>query len=168
VIPESLEPTYGTRTPGGFTVFLRFRPNRMHVEAMHAGAHGGHGARRRDGMRFPAMHSPAVLAIAFLAVATGIGGCATPATVRRIAAAHPEAVYETIAEGCSWHQRTAGRRFGRDLRAAWLWARQVVGAATTLPCNAAIEAVEAGARRPVYRVARDALGHRTEQVLASP
>ncbi|MGH7664630.1 MAG: hypothetical protein ACRENI_10105 [Gemmatimonadaceae bacterium] len=33
IIPASLEETYGTRTPGGFTIFLRLRPPRMHMVA---------------------------------------------------------------------------------------------------------------------------------------
>lgn len=46
VIPSSLEPAYGTRTPGGFTVFLRFRPNRMETGA-HGGMHMGMSAQQR-------------------------------------------------------------------------------------------------------------------------
>lgn len=43
IIPESLKPEYGTRTPGGFDVFIRFRPSRMHMGGMTMGGHDGHG-----------------------------------------------------------------------------------------------------------------------------
>lgn len=31
LIPSTLEPAYGTRTPGGFAIFVRFRPSGMHM-----------------------------------------------------------------------------------------------------------------------------------------
>ncbi|HET7564509.1 MAG TPA: hypothetical protein VFJ96_05915 [Gemmatimonadaceae bacterium] len=36
VIPETLQPAYGTRTPAGFTVFLRIAPRAMHAGARSA------------------------------------------------------------------------------------------------------------------------------------
>ena len=33
VIPSSLQPVYGARTPMGATIFLRLRPGRMHMTA---------------------------------------------------------------------------------------------------------------------------------------
>jgi hypothetical protein len=60
------------------------------------------------------------------------------------------------------------RRFGGDLRAAWLWSRQVVGAAPALRCEAVIEAVAGGVRQPVYRIGRDSLGRRSESTLPPP
>ncbi len=69
VIPSTLEPAYGTRTPAGFSIFVRFRPNRMAMGAhggmhMNEGAHAaGHAAdtsamssmpgMSRDSARFP-------------------------------------------------------------------------------------------------------------------
>ncbi len=61
LIPRSLEPAYGTRTPGGFTVFLRFRPSRMHMAGMSTTAPAGHEMKGMPGMasRSPtATHSP--------------------------------------------------------------------------------------------------------------
>ena len=34
VIPSTLQPAYATRTPSGFSIFLRFRPNRMQMPGM--------------------------------------------------------------------------------------------------------------------------------------
>lgn len=45
LIPSSLEPAYGTRTPGGFSVFVRFRPNKMETGS-HAGMQKHMGAQR--------------------------------------------------------------------------------------------------------------------------
>lgn len=49
LIPAALEPVYGTRAPGGFAIYIRFRPQRMsegHDKRMGApktpGAHRGH------------------------------------------------------------------------------------------------------------------------------
>ena len=42
VIPAALEPSYGTRTPGGFSVFLRFRPSRSNMGGMYSGTPDGH------------------------------------------------------------------------------------------------------------------------------
>jgi hypothetical protein len=39
-IPESLEPTYGTRTPGGFAVYLRVRPTRVDMGSGMSGMQG--------------------------------------------------------------------------------------------------------------------------------
>jgi predicted aspartyl protease len=36
LVPATLEPTYGTRTPLGFSVFLRVRPTRMSGPMMRA------------------------------------------------------------------------------------------------------------------------------------
>jgi len=38
-IPEALRPTYGTRTPLGLGVFLRYRPNKMDMGKMHSKMH---------------------------------------------------------------------------------------------------------------------------------
>lgn len=62
LIPRSLEPAYGTRTPGGFTVFLRFRPSRMHMAGMSTTAPAGHATTGMPGMAPlspSATHSPA-------------------------------------------------------------------------------------------------------------
>lgn len=62
LIPRSLEPAYGTRTPGGFTVFLRFRPSRMHMAGMSTTAPAGHETTGMPGMAPSApsaTHSPA-------------------------------------------------------------------------------------------------------------
>ena len=102
-------------------------------------------------------------------IAAGLAaGCGTPAVVRRIAAAHPGAEYEATATGCDWRVRSTGRHFGRDLRGAWLWSRQVVGAAPAQRCDVRVEAVVAGTRRLVYRLVRDSLGRRAEEVLPAP
>jgi len=95
----------------------------------------------------------------------GTSGCAAPPAVRRIADAHPGAAYEATATGCDWRVRATGRHFGSDLRGAWLWSRQVVGTAPARRCEVVIEAVRGGVRQPVYRVARDSLGRRTEGTL---
>ncbi len=53
LIPKTLEPTYGTRTPGGFTVFLRFRPSRMHMSGMSKDGKTGHDMNGMPGMAPP-------------------------------------------------------------------------------------------------------------------
>jgi hypothetical protein len=106
---------------------------------------------------------PARLLAAVLA-----SSCATPAAVRRIAAAYPSAEYEATATGCDWRVRSSGRHFGRDLRGAWLWSHQVVGAAPARRCEVRIEAVGDRGRRLVYRIVRDSLGRRTEELLPRP
>lgn len=53
LIPRSLEPTYGTRTPGGFTIFLRFRPSRMHMAGLPTPASAGHEMKAMPGMESP-------------------------------------------------------------------------------------------------------------------
>ena len=81
-------------------------------------------------------------------------GCARPEALRRIEAAHPGASYEGSTTGCGAISPTA-RRFGGDLRAAVLWARQAVHTTRALPCEATIEAVSGGTggtHRAVYRV----------------
>ena len=78
-------------------------------------------------------------------------GCAAPAVVREIEAAHPGAHYDAIATGCGAGAPT-GRRFGPDLWLAVLWSRQVVRSARQLPCEAVIQAVTGTESRPVYRV----------------
>ncbi|MFL5575528.1 MAG: hypothetical protein ACJ79S_06120 [Gemmatimonadaceae bacterium] len=107
------------------------------------------------------------------AVAAGLAvalaaGCATPAVVRRIESAHPGASYDAAATGCDWRVRSRGRHFGRDLRGAWLWSRQVVGGAQARQCEVVIEAVSGGTHEAVYRIARDSLGRRTESVVFRP
>ena len=54
LIPRALEPAYGTRTPGGFAVFVRFRPSRMHMGS-HAGNSTTHDATHDSmpGMKMP-------------------------------------------------------------------------------------------------------------------
>ena len=101
-----------------------------------------------------------VIATAMLA-----SSCATPSAVRRIAAASPDAEYEATATGCDWRVRSTGRHFGHDLRSAWLWTHQVIGAAPARRCEVQIEAVSGGLRHVVYRAVRDSLGRRTEEVL---
>jgi hypothetical protein len=103
-------------------------------------------------------------AVALVALAA-LSGCATPEAVRRIEAAHPGARYEASATGCDRRAPATSRRFGGDLHSAWLWSREVVGTATSRPCEAVIEAVAGGARQPVYRVARDSAGRRREKPL---
>lgn len=41
-VPEALSSTYGTRTPIGTSIFLRFRPNRMNIGQMGAMKNSGH------------------------------------------------------------------------------------------------------------------------------
>ena len=45
VIPSTLEPAYNTRTPSGFSIFVRFRPNRMQMPGK------GGGMNMRPGMQ---------------------------------------------------------------------------------------------------------------------
>lgn len=92
--------------------------------------------------------------------------CATtPAEVRQIQAAYPDATYETRVEGCDRHPPIMGRRFGRDLRAAVLWSRQVVGSSRLPACEVVISAVIQHEQRPVYYVSRSGSGMRSEGVL---
>ena len=103
-----------------------------------------------------------------LAAITAAGlaaGCAPPAVVRRIEAAYPGAEYDASATDCDSRVRSAGRHFGRDLRGAWLWTLQIMGAAPAPRCEVRIEAVRNRARRLVYRSVRNAEGRRTEDVL---
>ena len=61
LIPQTLEPAYGTRTPGGFSVFLRFRPSRMHMAGMSSSEPAGHdmkGMPRMGASSDSATHSP--------------------------------------------------------------------------------------------------------------
>jgi hypothetical protein len=83
----------------------------------------------------------------------GCAGGPAPADLGRIAREHPAAAFEAALAGCGSRQLTA-RRFGRDLRTAVLWSRQAVDTARVLPCEAVIDAVEGGTRRPVYRITR--------------
>ena len=53
VIPGALEPAYGTRTPGGFAVFLRFRPSRMPMAGMPKSKPAGHDLKGMPGMGAP-------------------------------------------------------------------------------------------------------------------
>jgi hypothetical protein len=100
-----------------------------------------------------------------MAAAVLASSCATPAAVRRIAAASPGAEYDATATGCDSRIRSAGRHFGRDLRGAWLWTHQVIGGAAARRCEVQIEAVSDGLRHMVYHAGRDSLGRRTEEVL---
>ena len=90
-----------------------------------------------------------------------VAGCAAPAEVRRVEAAHPGARYEatsTCAPGGAM-----ARRFSGDLRAAVLWSRQVVREARVLPCEVVVEAVRAGQRQSVFRTRRARTGPPVEE-----
>ena len=54
LVPSALEPAYGTRTPGGFAVFLRFRPSYMHMDSHSTNSpkHGGD-HESMPGMKMP-------------------------------------------------------------------------------------------------------------------
>ena len=113
------------------------------------------------------MHSiPNAARIALAITVATVTGCASapPAAVREIAATHPRATYDAIATGCDWRVRSSRRPFGRDLERAWLWSRQTVGASRAQQCEVVIEAMDGGARRPVYRIVRDSAGRRAEGV----
>ena len=94
-----------------------------------------------------------VLAVPVLGCA---GGSLSPA-IARIAHERPTATFEAGLRGCGSRQSTT-RRFGRELRTAVLWGRQAVDSARALPCEAVVEAVEDGARSPVYHILRNARG----------
>jgi hypothetical protein len=98
-------------------------------------------------------------------MATVVSSCATPAAAGRIRAAHPGATFQASVRGCDVHPRAGGRHFGRDARAAVLWARQMVGAARLTACEVAVDAVDGDARYRAYEIARDAAGELTERVL---
>ena len=87
--------------------------------------------------------------------------CAAPEAVRRIERAHAGSTYEGSTTGCGIRSPTV-RRFGADLRAAVLWARQVVHTARALPCEAVIDAVHGATREGVYRVWQDRNGAAAE------
>jgi hypothetical protein len=108
-------------------------------------------------------HIPLAILPALLTAAAS--SCATPSAARRIHSAFPDASYEATVQGCEWHPRAGGRRFGHDSRAAVLWARQVVGAARMTTCEVVVDAVKDGARYRVYEVVRDPTGTRAERVL---
>ena len=97
-------------------------------------------------------------------LAGGAVSCAPPGEVRRIGEAHPGAQYEGAIHGCG-AVGPSGRRFGANLRLAILWSREVVHEARAFPCEVVIEAVDGDARQPVYHVARDRAGVRTEGAL---
>lgn len=53
IVPSALESTYGTRTPGGFTIFLRFRPSRMHMAGLPTPASARHEMKAMPGVESP-------------------------------------------------------------------------------------------------------------------
>jgi hypothetical protein len=89
------------------------------------------------------------------------------AAIPRIVREHPTATFEAGLRGCGSHQATT-RRFGREFRTAVLWGRQAVDSARVLPCEAVIEAVESGTRRPVYRILHRASGVVEEAIPGRP
>ena len=111
--------------------------------------------------------APVKLRVSAAWLAALLTGCATPDVVRRIEASHPGAQYEATALGCGSSGPTA-RRFGRDLRLAVLWSRQVVREARRLPCEVVVEAVTHGAHRPVYRIRWSRDASRTEGAVSPP
>lgn len=93
-------------------------------------------------------------------------GCATPQSVRTIAATHPEATYVTVVRGCDRLTRKS-RRFGDDLWQAVRWSREVVAISRILPCESVVEAVIGERSLAVYRVARTLDGRRIEGRVAT-
>src|SRR4029453_12409308 len=80
-------------------------------------------------------------------------GCRPPPAARSIEVANPGARFDGEISGCSTIGAT-GRRFGPDVRSAFLWSTERVHTATYLPCTATMHAVRGGQRTAVYRVSR--------------
>jgi hypothetical protein len=97
----------------------------------------------------------------------GCAGRSLSPALARIPRDHPAATFEATLRGCGSRQ-VAARRFGRELRTAVLWGRQAVDSARVLPCEAVIEAVESGTRRPVYRILRQSSGAVEEAIPGRP
>jgi hypothetical protein len=91
-------------------------------------------------------------------------GCRPPAAAHSIDVANPGATFDVELSGCSTIGAT-GRRFGPDVRTAFLWSNERVHTATYLPCTATMHAVRGGQRTAVYRVSRTRDGAYREELL---